>query len=202
VIDDNARVRQAIEVVLAGDAVTCAATAARGLELLDEVEPDLLLVDLTLPDMDGVDLLVVLRKARPNTPALVITVDDSEERILAALRAGARGYILKDELGRRLVGAIDDVLGGGAPLSPAAARHVVEALRGATSASAAGGLTAREREVLAELATDTTYEDIADALDVSVNTVRAHVRAVYDKLGVSSRAAAVVEGMSRGLIRR
>lgn len=181
--------------------VTFVATAAQALQHTDETAFDVALVDLGLPDLDGVQLITLLREKCPETPLIVLTVASSETRILAALRAGATGYLLKEDLGSRLVPGVLDALVGGAPLSPAAAKIVLGQLRGATSPEPHGpGLTAREREVIEGIARGLTYDDVAVALGISTNTVRTHIRSSYEKLGVATKAEAVALAMRRGLL--
>jgi DNA-binding NarL/FixJ family response regulator len=162
----------------------------------------LALVDLGLPDLDGVQLVAAMRNHVPPMPILVLTIEDARDRVLAALSAGASGYLLKDRLATELVSAIDAALDGESPLSPRAARHVVASLRGSLPAPAIEvQLTASERRVLEALARGFTYDQVGIMLDISVNTVRSRVRALYDKLDVASRTEAVVVAAQRGLIR-
>jgi DNA-binding NarL/FixJ family response regulator len=162
----------------------------------------LALVDLGLPDLDGVQLVAAMRNHVPPMPILVLTIEDARDRVLAALSAGASGYLLKDRLATELVSAIDAALDGESPLSPRAARHVVASLRGSLPAPAIEvQLTASERRVLEALARGFTYDQVGIMFDISVNTVRSRVRALYDKLDVASRTEAVVVAAQRGLIR-
>lgn len=178
---------------------TIAGTVAEARDALAGVRPDLVICDLGLPDGDGVDLIAEIVRQRPELPVLVLTVASSEARILAALRVGACGYLLKEDLGSRLVTAIGEALAGGVPMSRAVARVVLSQVRGRGAPGPA--LTPRELSIVEMLSRGHSYEDVATGLGISVNTVRSHVRSLYDKLEVSSKTEAVMEALRRGFIR-
>ena len=202
VVEDHRRVRDAIALVLGEHELTLVATAERALAALADTDPQIILVDLNLPDRDGVELIAQLSAVRPSTPVLVLTVAADDARILAALGAGARGYLFKEELGRRLASAIDEIFQGGVPMSARVARLVLAQLRAPRETGYSPILTPteREHEVLALLARSLTYDEIGATLGISVNTVRTHVRALYDKLDVCTRTEAVMSALDRGLI--
>lgn len=163
--------------------------------------PALAIVDLGLPDGSGLDLVRELAARCPGTPTLVLTVDDRPEMVLAALRAGAAGYVLKEDIVSRLAAAVGDALAGGMPLSARLGGAVRRQLRSASDgALEAVSLTRTERDLLGGLARGLSYDQCGLAAGVSVNTVRTHVRAVYRKLEVSSKTEAVVEAVRLGLI--
>jgi DNA-binding NarL/FixJ family response regulator len=202
VVEDNPMMRDALTVVLSErfdvDAVALARTA---LSRIESRAYSLALVDLGLPDLDGVQLVASVRARAPRLPILVLTIEDAKSRVLAALSAGASGYLLKDRIAVELVSAIHAALDGESPLSPRAARHVVASLHGSQPAPPLElHLTASERRVLEALARGFTYEQIGVMLEISVNTVRSRVRTLYDKLDVASRTEAVVIAAQRGLI--
>jgi len=130
------------------------------------------------------------RSGWPDLPVLVITVVTAHARTLAALRAGAHGYLFKEDLGSKLPAAVAEVLSGGSPLSSAAARAVVSSLREQPGKAAWSSLTEREGSVLDCLSRGLTYEETACALGISINTVRTHVRRIYRKLDVSTKTEA------------
>jgi DNA-binding NarL/FixJ family response regulator len=204
-IDDDARVRDAVRVLFAdstrhrviGEASTLEAARAQ-IRLL---QPEILLLDLGLPDGRGTDLLRELRAEKPGVLALILTVFDDDDHIFEALRAGAVGYILKDELFTKLPTALEELVGGGSPMSPTVARRVLSSFRHVGAATAEDDLTDREREVLQFLAQGSTYDEIGRMLKISTNTVRSHVRSTYDKLHVCSKTEATLEGIRRGIIR-
>jgi DNA-binding NarL/FixJ family response regulator len=202
--------RQMIADLLEGSAFVPELVGGAGpaLACLESVNPRLVLVDLGLPDLDGVELIAQIVARRPEIPCLVLTVASTEERIRAALRAGARGYLFKEDLGRRLVVALDEAIHGGVPLSKAVAELLLAQLRAGDGAALAAGdaprgpLTTREHQVLERLARSFTYEETAADLGVSINTVRSYVRAIYDKLDVSTRTEAVIAALDRGFLPR
>lgn len=205
-VEDDARFRRGIATVLGARFEIHATARARvaldwlagGLDIAAAV------VDLGLPDADGCDLLRAIRPLRPALPVLVLTVSDTRERVLEALDAGAAGYVLKENVASELVTALDAALAGDVPLSPRAARHVVEARR--TPAAPASTdppvlLTTMERRVLDELSRGLSYAQIGLVLDISVNTVRSRIRTLFDKLGASSSTEAIAIATRRGLLR-
>jgi DNA-binding NarL/FixJ family response regulator len=203
-VEDNPHLRRALVQLLAPHyAVHAVALARTALAQLDEVEPALAVVDLGLPDADGVELVAALRTARLHMPILVLTIDDTRHRIRAALDAGASGYLLKDSVAHELVPALEAALAGEMPLSPRVATHVVGMLRAPPDPAPSVTptfLTGSERRVLDELARGLTYEQIGIVLDISINTVRSCVRTLYKKLDVASRTEAVVVAAGRGLL--
>lgn len=165
------------------------------------VRPALALIDLGLPDGDGLDVLRELHRRWPDVPGVVLTVDDRPPRVLAALREGACGYLLKEDLACRLSSVIDDALLGALPLSARAAVAVRRKFQGVSDeAPAAVALTASEVDVLAGLALGLSYEQCAQRAGVTINTVRSHVRAIYRKLEVTSKTEAVLLALRLGVI--
>ena len=174
---------------------------------LAESEPDVMLVDLGLPDGSGADLIRELSARGSRTQSMVITVFGDESHVVAAIEAGATGYLLKDASSDRIGRAILELLGGGSPISPAIARHLLKRFYAPPQAPAPGraadlpGLTEREHEVLALLVKGFTYAEIAELLAISAHTVTTHVRHIYGKLEVRSRAEAVYEALHLGLLK-
>lgn len=170
--------------------ITVVATAANGAEALKQFfhhQPDIVIVDLVLPDTTGSALIVQLRAAIPSASFLVVSAYDDYERIYNAILAGALGYLTKVHRAGELAQAIRDVHAGGSPMSSAIARKVINAFHiQARSSTALGKLTQTEMNILHILATGQSYKDIATHLFVSVNTVRTHVRNIYRKLQIHS----------------
>lgn len=167
--------------------------------------PHLVVVDLGLPDGNGIDVIAALSTDQPQLPVLVLTIASTEAQILAALRAGARGYLFKEDLGR-LRRSVDDMLAGESPMSAGVAKLVLAQLRqqpcDVQGTEARGTLTARELEVVDGLRSGLTYDEVGHSLGVSTNTVRTYIRSVYDKLQVSSKTEAVLEVLRRGWLAR
>jgi DNA-binding NarL/FixJ family response regulator len=169
-----------------------------------ERTPEVAFIDLGLPDGDGVDLIASWTSRFAALPLVVLTVTSDEQRIRAAIRAGAVGYLLKSDLGGdRLIQAIAEAQAGGAPLSGPVARLLLQEVRSPARAASpsAPTLTPREQVTLQLLAEGTTYAATATSLGVSINTVRCYVRAIYEKLAVSTKTEAVLAAMRLGMVR-
>lgn len=164
--------------------------------------PQLLIVDIGLPDGSGLDLIAEVRAQSPTTAILVLTVFGDEHKLIRAIERGARGYLLKDEPAIGLVDAIEQLRAGGAPISPAIARHLIARLTlpAAPAVPQEGRLTARETEVLRLSAKGYNHAEVARLLDISVHTVASYTRKIYEKLEVSSRSEAVFEAARLGLL--
>ena len=204
-VDDDPRIRFAVRTLLGdGDRHVLVGecdSLKQARRVIAEHTPDVLLLDLGLPDGAGTELLRDPRIDRARTATLVLTIFDDDAHIFDALRAGAAGYLLKDEIVTRLLTAIDELLGGGAPMSPPIARRVLSSFHPAPTPRGEE-LTARERQVLELLAEGATYDEIGQILEITTNTVRTYLRSTYEKLHVSSKAEAAMEAVRRGLVRR
>ena len=181
-------------------------SAARG-ALATHGVPDVLVIDLGLPDGDGTALIAELSVSAPETSALVITVFGDEEHVLRALEAGAKGYLLKDVLLEEFARAVRLVHEGGSPLSPSIARHVLRRfvqpvqegrLPARRSEPGVESLTARETEILRLIADGRTVVEAATTLHLSPHTVNTHVKHIYGKLAVNNRIQAVNRARATG----
>ncbi len=191
-VDDDPRFHQTVSSVLAQPEFACrfVSKGQEALTCLEQESVDAVLLELGLPDRDGVDLIRDISSRWPDMPILVLTGDTTDSRILAAIRAGAQGYLLKHELEKRLPTAVEEILAGGSPLSATAARVVVRCMREPHQKVAEARLSKRERAVLDWLSRGLTYEEAGRALGISVNTVRTHVRRLYSKLDVNTKVEA------------
>ena len=201
VVDDHPLTRDALASLLTQggfDVVGEAADGAEALELAHELQPDLVLLDLSMPSLDGLAALPRLRAAAPGCEVVVLTASGTEENLLAAIRGGAAGYLLKSEPPERIVAFLRGVANGEAALSGEIARRLLDQLR--TGGGRLGGgvphgisdaLSAREVEVLLLLDDHLSTDDIAKRLFISEHTVRSHVKSMLRKLGVSSRRDAL-----------
>ncbi|HWN22850.1 MAG TPA: response regulator transcription factor [Gaiellaceae bacterium] len=199
-VDDHPLTRDALASLLAQggfDVVGEAADGAEALELAGRLQPDLVLLDLSMPGVDGLSALPGLRAAAPDCEVVVLTASGTEENLLAAIRGGAAGYLLKSEPPERIVAFLRGVANGEAALSGEVARRLLEQVRaggrlgGGVPDRIAQTLSAREVEVLLLLDDHLSTDDIAKRLYISEHTVRSHVKSLLRKLGVSSRREAL-----------
>jgi len=159
----------------------------------------LVLMDIQLPGMSGIECVAELKEASPDTLVMMVTVYDNNDRIFDALAAGASGYLLKRDIPNKLLEALDDLLAGGSPMSSAIARKVVQHFqRDSAQRHAELKLTPREQEILDLLVKGALYKEIAWELGIGVETVRTHLHNIYGKLHVRTRTEAVVKYLGRG----
>ncbi len=175
-------------------------------ESLARGAPDVLLVDLGLPDVSGVDIIRETSRRYPDTDIMVVTVFGDEGHVLASIEGGATGYLLKDTLPEEFVGLIKQLRAGGSPISPVIARQILKQLRPADGAAEDDErqrpeLSPRESEVLSFIAKGFSFGEIGKLLTISTHTVTAHVKNIYQKLAVHSRGEAVYEASRMGLLR-
>jgi DNA-binding NarL/FixJ family response regulator len=182
--------------------VATAASCREAREQLERVVPDVLLVDLGLPDGSGIELIREVKSRAATTEAMVITVFGDEQHVVAAIEAGASGYVLKDGADGYVAESIRALLNGGSPISPAIARHLLRRFRAPAATTELPGLTEREQEVLALLVKGFTFHEIGELLGISAHTVTTHVKHIYGKLEVRSRAEAVYEALQLGIVKR
>jgi DNA-binding NarL/FixJ family response regulator len=200
IVDDHPLTRDALATLLAGndfDVVGQASDGQEAVELAGQLRPQLVLLDLSMPGVDGLSALPGLRDAVPDAEVIVLTASGTEDNLLAAIRAGAAGYLLKSEPPDRIVDFLRGVARGEAALSGEVARRLLEQVRegghrnGGVPDDIAGALSAREVEVLLLLDEHLGTDDIAKRLFISEHTVRSHVKSLLHKLNVSSRREAL-----------
>lgn len=185
-----ALIRRAPALRLAGDYPD----AETALKEIPHRPPDVVLMDINLPGLNGVECVRQLKAATPEVQFLMLTVYEDSDSLFNSFRAGASGYLLKRTASAKLIEAIRDVHAGGSPMTPQLARRVVQFLSGPTqSQSAISRLTPGEKEFLDQLANGYAYKEIAERMSISIDTVRSYVRTVYEKLHVHSRTEAVVK---------
>jgi DNA-binding NarL/FixJ family response regulator len=173
---------------------------------LDEQTPDVMLTDLGLPDGSGLDLIRRVAAMQGNTEIMVITVFGDEKHVLSAIEAGASGYLLKDGTSDYIGDSIIQMMNGESPVSPAIARHLLKRFRTIQTKTTAKDtdspkLTPRESEILQYVAKGFSFTEVANLINVSPHTVTHHIKNIYKKLAVCSRAEAVYEAMQLGLVR-
>ena len=174
-------------------------TAEAALDGVPEEKPDVLLVDIRLPGMSGIQCVAKLKSRIPDLRVLMLTTYEERELIFDSLRAGASGYMLKNTLRSELLQAVQQVKAGGAPMSMPIARKLVGYFQEQPSnGSDVENLTEREQEILTQLAKGLQYKEIADNLGVKLETVRSHIKHIYDKLHVRSRHEATLKFLREG----
>jgi DNA-binding NarL/FixJ family response regulator len=203
VVDDHALVRRGLTDLLgAADGVEVVGTLEDGSmaeAAVAEFEPDIVLMDLSMPGLDGIEATRAVLALRPTTKVIMLTSFSENARILAALDAGAVGYLLKDAEPEDIIRALQDATAGGVPLSPKAARALLPGNR-STGAVGVEALTAREREVLSLVAVGMPNKSVARRLTISEKTVKAHLTHVFTVLGVSDRTSAALWAQRNGLV--
>ncbi len=200
VADDHPIVRQGVVALLQDEPdIEVVADVADGRAALSAVlaeEPDVVLMDLRMPEMDGVEATRAVRERRPDVAVLVVTTYDTDEAIVRAVEAGAAGYMLKDSPTEDLVDAVRRAAAGETVLAPPITKRLAERIHKVSP----DALTSREIDVLREVANGNTNAEIAERLHISEATVKTHLIHVYDKLAVSDRAAAVARAYEKGFL--
>jgi DNA-binding NarL/FixJ family response regulator len=208
IVEDDVSLRENIAAFVDGksgcEVLFAVGTAEEGLERLEQAVPDVLIVDLGLPGASGLELIQQVRERNLPTDIIVLTIYEDDENVFRALSSGAVGYLTKTVPPSAILKAIEEVRSGGAPMSPAIARRVVNKLSGREPDDAApmyeNRLTGRESEVLELLARGYTYLNVGVKLGISTHTVHAHIRKIYKKLQVNSRSEAVYKAVRQGLV--
>jgi len=181
------------------EVIGTARDGATALQLIESLEPDVLLLDLGLPDIDGIEVTRQVKARGLKAEILIFTIFEEEERVLDAVRAGASGYLLKGTPAERIVEAIGEVHRGGSVIQPQLARRLLRHFQAQQSPDAAS-LTPRETEILQLIAKGLSNRAAAETLGLSRATIRTHLEHIYSKLDVSNRTEAVTEAIRRGLI--
>lgn len=205
--EDHVLVREGIRQFLDKEpGIEVVAEAGDGQEMISlasELSPDIIIADVAMPRLNGIEATKQLRTLRIQIPVLILTAYDYDQYIFALLEAGASGYLLKDISGRELVESIHAIMRGDSVLHPAVARKVMERFRGAHKGPEHRTyefLTDREIEVLKLAAQGKSNREISDELNLSVRTVEAHLGHIFDKLDVSSRTEAVILALKKGWV--
>jgi DNA-binding NarL/FixJ family response regulator len=202
IVEDDPVIREQLGLFLgkAGDlkCLSQHSSAEEALRELPRLKPQVVLMDINLPGMSGIDCARQLRKQLPGTQIIMLTVHEDTDSIFQSLLSGATGYLLKRTLRAQLLEGIRDVVRGGSPMNSSIARKVVQMIATQDQRDTSlDTLTARERAVLELLAKGQLYKEIADHLGVNIETVRTHIRAIYEKLQVHSRTEAVVKFLGK-----
>ena len=207
-VDDQDLVRAGFRLILDGrDGITVVGEASDGEEavrLARELTPDVVVMDIRMPGMDGITATRRILEARPAARILILTTFDTDEHVFAAIRAGASAFLLKDTRAEQFVQAIQTVAGGNAVIAPATTRRLLDHLARTAPATAPNThlqtLTTREHEVLVQIARGLSNNDIAAVLYLSESTVKTHVSAIMRKLDLRDRVHAVITAYDNGLV--
>jgi DNA-binding NarL/FixJ family response regulator len=210
VFDDNTRLLDSLSVLIDGSpGFELAGAFSSALNIQEKViksQPDVILMDIEMPEINGIEAVALVKKEFPRINVMMQTAFENDENVFAAICAGASGYILKDTPPSRILDFIVDVYQGGSPMSPSVARKVLGLLQqtqAPTSSKEAPenyGLTAREKEVLSCLVKGLSYKMIADTCHISYETVRSHMKKIYEKLHVVSMTEAVAKAIHQKLV--
>jgi len=200
IIEDNAELREVYSLVLRTiaryDVVATYEACDEALKELSKTKPDLVIIDLTLPGMSGIEGITKIKKLVPTTKVLVVTVHDDHESVFRSFCAGAIGYLTKDADPQDLIGAVEQVFAGGAPMTPKIASMIISSFHTNPNTP----LTERETDVLRQLSQGKSYDYIAIALSITRDTVKTHIRHIYEKLQVNNKSEAVIKARKDNLV--
>ncbi|MHB2018573.1 MAG: response regulator [Candidatus Xenobia bacterium] len=207
IVDDHAMVREGLRTMLRHqeslEIVGEAATVAEALEQIEKLRPQVVLLDIRLPDVNGLEGCKIIHERFPEVYVVILTVYEDEHYLFEALRAGARGYMLKKVTDDELARVVEAVFRGEVMVDPSLAGRMARrsALAGTKEAELAPRMTPREREILAAIAEGWNNQKIAQTLHISEETVKSHVKSIFRKLGVQDRAQAVSLALRAGILR-
>ncbi len=205
IIEDHAAFRRTLARVLNaepglrcdGDFDSCEKALAR---LAHEAAPDLILLDVGLPGMSGLEGIRFIKEKAPKTLVVILTVFEDDDKVFAAICAGAAGYLLKTSSAAEITQAVREALDGGSPMNPRIARRVLEMFSRLAPKQSDYGLSEREKEILQLMVSGLIKKEIADRLTLSVHTVDTYLRRIYEKLEVNTRTGAVAKALKEGLV--
>jgi len=208
IFDDNKNVRESVAMLLSTtenmQLVAAFESCKNMLQQIELSKPDVILMDIEMPMLNGIDAVKELRSKFPNLPVLMLTGFEDDEKVFASLCAGANGYVLKNASMESLIQYINEVYSGGAPMTPVIARKVLNQFARVQPTQKQGedyNLSTREKEVLQLLVKGKSYKMIADELNVSYETVHSHIRKIYQKLQVNSVGEAVSKSISQNILK-
>ena len=205
IYDDNAGLRESLEKLIqcSDDFLLLGSFSdpTQAEQQVKDIAPDVILMDIDMPQRSGIEAVRIIRQFNAHVAIMMLTVFDDNQHVLEAICAGASGYLLKKHISDRLTDAIKEVLSGGAPMSPGIARMVIESLhRLPATEENKYQLTPREKEILHSLSKGNSFKMIGADLAISIDTVRTHIKRIYEKLQVHSQVEAVSKAMNERLI--
>jgi DNA-binding NarL/FixJ family response regulator len=200
IVEDNVKIRNLIQRYLdMQEDMSCKAAMDSVEEMLDYLKeydpPDVMLMDIQLPGMSGIEGIGIIKKEYPDIEILMLTIYHDSHKIFDSLVAGASGYLLKHTSLPEIKEAIENLVDGGAPMSPQIARKVIQHFNKPVAEKPESDLTAREQDIVNGLVDGLSYKMIADRFDISIDTVRAHIRNIYKKLHVNSKAEVIAKSL-------
>jgi len=202
-VEDNALLRENLRILLSGEStvelVAAYESAEEALAEFRSVRPDVLLSDLDLPGMSGVELIRRVKRSCPDMDIMAFTIFEDRDTVFAAIKAGASGYILKGSSPRELLEALTSLSQGGAPMSPKIARKVIREFQAAGDENVSP-LSHRECEILKSIEQGLSYKEISDRCCISPHTVHTHIKNIYEKLQVKDRPSAILKARKKGII--
>ena len=195
IVEDNPDIQLLLQTIVSRDAeyacIGVVPTGTEALQKIPELLPDVVLMDIGLPDISGIDCVRKLKPICPNVEFIMCTVYDEDEKVFQSLEAGANSYILKKSKPELLLRAIREVFEGGSPMSSDIARKIVAKMQRRDDTRVTYGITPREVEVLTMLSKGLTYQEVADGLFISVKTLKKHIYNIYEKLHVDNKVEAL-----------
>jgi DNA-binding NarL/FixJ family response regulator len=206
IIEDNELLRDSLkEAINKSSSINCINAFGSGEAALEFIEseelvPDIILLDIGLPGMSGIELIPELKKLSPSSKIIIITIHDDDENVFNAICAGASGYLLKDLSSDSIVNSISEVMSGGAPMNSHIAKKVLNMFRDQNIKSEGYDLSEREKEILSHLIEGLSKKQIADKIFLSHHTVDSHIRNIYAKLEVHSRSSAISKAIKEKLL--
>jgi DNA-binding NarL/FixJ family response regulator len=205
VFEDNKHLRESLQLLVSSsenfECIDAFADTRNIVSVINKLMPDIIITDIEMPVMNGIDATRLIKNKFPEIPILILTVFDDSERIFQSLQAGGNGYLLKNSSPDEILNALTDVYNGGSALSPAVARKVIQYFQTAIPVQQNDyHLTTKEKELLQCLVQGMSYKMIADAMIISFETVKSHVKNVYRKLHVSSNSEAVAKAIKQKIV--
>jgi DNA-binding NarL/FixJ family response regulator len=205
IFEDNANLRESLinllELTQQYEVLAARPDCNEVKELVEDLKPKVVLMDIDMPGINGIEAVKKIRQIDKNVQVIMLTVFDDNNHVFDALSAGANGYLLKKYISEKLIHSIQEVLDGGAPMSPSIARMIINNMQKPANAPANDyQLTAREKEILQLLARGNSFKMIAAEVCVSIDTVRTHIKHIYDKLHVHSQVEAVSKAINERLV--
>ncbi|MGC4023109.1 MAG: response regulator transcription factor [Cyclobacteriaceae bacterium] len=201
IVEDNSTLRSSLANLMnSSDGIQCVGAYGNLQNIVSElnkVKPDVVLMDIGLPEISGIEGVRTVKSNFPQTQILMFTVFEDDGKIFDAIRNGASGYLLKKTPSPQIIDAIRELFNGGVPMSPAIARKVIHSFQAAPAAPVEDSLTVREKEILYSLVDGLSYKKIAEKYFISISTVRTHITSIYEKLHVHSKAQAVAKVLKK-----